>query len=303
MKFYLALISFIFIYTNTYSQRFSKDELEQFKSLELIIKSNADSIIESQEAEQRFSNARQMIQNLVKTLKLKNSFYYPFDSVRMSKIYAPDSAFRIYTWQVCKDSNNYRQYGAIQMKTDDGSLKLFPLFDASDFTDKPTDSLRSIERWIGAVYYKIILKMHNNKKVYTLLGSDANNYQTNIKWMDILTFDKEGKPQFGGNYFVYKKDGVKPPQPCFRFNIEYKRNGGVRLMYNEKFDVVIFDHIVSETNDITVKGSMIPYGDYEGFKWNNGKWYFTAQPFDEIDFEKNPVKTIPKPLKFEKEKF
>jgi hypothetical protein len=301
-KLFTYLILLALFTVKSYSQKIQIEDRKKLEGIEAILKIYSDSIVNSSDAETRFSNARQMIQGLVQALKVNHSFYYAFDSVRMAKVYSPDSTFRIYTWQVSKDSNTYRQYGAIQMNTNDGSLKLYPLFDASDFTDRPTDSIRGIDKWIGAVYYKVILKTYNNKKIYTLLGSDANNYTSNIKWMEILTFDKEGKPIFGGNYFVYRNDGVKPPQPCFRFNIEYKRNGGVRLMYNEKLDVVLFDHIVSETNDIAVKASMIPYGDYEGFKWNNGKWYFTAQPFDALDFDKNPTKTIPKPLKFEKEK-
>ncbi|CAF3797080.1 unnamed protein product [Rotaria sp. Silwood1] len=156
-----------------------------------------------------------------------------------------------------KDYSYYRQYGAIQMKTADGSLKLFPLIDASDFTSRPTDSVREANNWIG---------------------SDENNERTNKKWIDVLSFDEQGKPQFGRSCFVYPNDGVKPAQPCYRFCIEYKKNGGV-----------------SENNEIQNKASLVPYGDYEGFRWNNGKWYFTAQPFDAIPFEEKP-KSILKPL-------
>jgi hypothetical protein len=44
------------------------------------------------------------------------------------------------------------------MKTTDGSLKLFPLFDMSEFTNRPTDSLRTNQNWIGALYYGIVKK-------------------------------------------------------------------------------------------------------------------------------------------------
>src|SRR6059058_428379 len=38
---------------------------------------------------------------LIRALQVKNSFYYPFDSVQgVSKLYAPDSAFRIFTWNL-----------------------------------------------------------------------------------------------------------------------------------------------------------------------------------------------------------
>ena len=38
---------------------------------------------------------------LVRALQIKNSFYFPFDSVvGISKMYSPDTSFRIFTWQL-----------------------------------------------------------------------------------------------------------------------------------------------------------------------------------------------------------
>jgi hypothetical protein len=55
---------------------------------------------------------------LVRSLQVKNSFYYPFDSVLgISKIYAPDSAFRIFSWSISFDDYYARQRAAIQFKT------------------------------------------------------------------------------------------------------------------------------------------------------------------------------------------
>src|SRR5215831_1774886 len=97
-----------------------------------------------------------MTRTFVRALQIKNSFYYPFDSVQgVSKLYSPDSTFRILTWNVTFSPYYARQRGAIQMKTPDGSLKLFPLRDVSEFTDNPMDSTRSKSNWIGAVYYDI----------------------------------------------------------------------------------------------------------------------------------------------------
>ncbi|MCX6209382.1 MAG: hypothetical protein NTZ59_07705 [Bacteroidetes bacterium] len=295
MRFSLIIVLALLLGYTTQAQSINADDKVTLKKLESFMQSKADSIINSLDPEIRFASSKDLIQSLVIALKTKHSFQFHFDSVQISKLYSPDSTFRIFTWQVMKDYSYYRQYGAIQMKTADGSLKLFPLIDASDFTQRPTDSIREAANWIGAIYYKMILKTYNNRKYYTLLGSDENNERTNKKWIDVLSFDEQGKPQFGRSCFVYPNDGIKPSQPCYRFCIEYKKNGGVRLMYNEKLDEIIFDHIVSENNEIQNKASLVPYGDYEGFRWNNGKWYFTAQPFDAIPFEEKP-KSILKPL-------
>ena len=301
MRILIITLFSLFFLQKIQAQTIASEDKKQLKKLESFMQIQADSIINSQDWMMRFASDRELIQVLVQALKVKNSFYYNFDSLQISKVYAPDSSFKIFTWQVMKDFSYYRQRGAIQMRTTDGSLKLFPLFDASDFTERPTDSVRQADKWIGAIYYKIVLKTYNNKKVYTLLGSDENNERTNKKWIDILTFDDEGKPQFGRNCFVYPNDGFKPAQPCYRFCIEYRKNGGVRVRYDEKLDEIIFDRLISEGNDPNTKSTLIPYGDYEGFKWTNGKWYFTAQPFDALDLEEKP-KLMMKPILDNEEK-
>ena len=121
-----------------------------------------------------------------------------------------------------KDEYVLLQKGAIQMRTNDGSLKLFPLFDVSMFTGNPLDSVRNRNNWIGAIYYRIILKEHNGKKYYTLLGFDDYSVSSNKKWMEVLSFNNNGEPVFGGPYITFKEDSVKKPVQN-RFHIEYKK--------------------------------------------------------------------------------
>lgn len=303
MRYFFAILILLGATIFTNAQKINSSNLKQLKNIEDSLKIASDSIINSNDWVQRFKSDGELIKGLVAALKKPYSFNYHFDSVRISKLYAPDSSFRIFTWQVTKDLTFYRQRGAIQMKTNDGSLKLFPLFDVSDFTNNPNDSIRDINRWIGAIYYQIILKTHNEKKYYTLLGRDDNNERTNKKWIDILTFDEAGKPQFGRNCFIYPNDGIKPPQPCYRFCLEFRKNAGVTLRYDEKLDEILMDHLISENNDVETKSSLIPYGDYEGFRWQNGKWYYTAQPYDAVEIDDKP-KTFPLPFleKAEKKK-
>jgi len=295
MRFIFFFISFIIFSHNTFSQGIGKENYVELKKVENDLKIYTDSIINSTDWVQRFKSNELLIKGLVTSLKVPYSFNYKYDSLRLSKLYAPDSSFRIFTWQVMKDLTFYRQYGAIQMKTKDGSLNFFPLFDVSDFTNNPIDSVRDIHKWIGAIYYTIIEKKHNNKSYYTLLGRDDNTERTNKKWIDILTFDEAGNPQFGRNCFVYPTDGIKPAQPCYRFCLEFRKNAGVKLQYDEKLDEIIFDRLVSESNDLNTKSTLIPYGEYEGFKWQNGKWYYTAKPFDVEEIkEENDKKILPK---------
>jgi hypothetical protein len=122
-----------------------------------------------------------------------------FDSLRtISHLYAPDSSFRIFTWQLKRDEYVYLQKGAIQINTPGGELKLYPLFDYSMYTGRPVDSVRTKDNWIGAIYYKMIIKENKGKKYYTLLGFDDYTVSSNKKWMEILTFNDRQEPVFRG---------------------------------------------------------------------------------------------------------
>ena len=283
------------------AQKLPKAALDILKPLEDSLKPAAfDMANPDDEFIFRFKADSFFTRGFVNALRVPFSFYYPFDSLSpVSKVYAPDSSFRIFTWEVMKDFTYYRQKGAIQMNTADGSLKIFPLFDASEFAANPIDSVRDAKNWIGAVYYKLIEKTYNNKKYYTLLGSDGNGARSKKKWMDILTFDEQGKPKFGGRNFQYQNDELKPKQPAYRFCLEFKKDAQVRLNYDANLDRIIFDHLYSEEMTPDLRYTLVPYGDYEGFVWKNGIWYHTATPFDNA-----PIKNdfVPKSLENEMKK-
>ena len=241
----------------------------------------------------RMRNDSLFVRTLVRSLQLKNSFYYPFDSVQgISKLYAPDSSFRIFSWSISYDDFYSRQRGAIQFKTADGSLKLVPLRDYSEFTDKPTDSLRNKDHWIGAVYYNIIKTQFAGKNYYTLFGFDDNNVRSTRKWIDVLSFDEKNMPVFGGN-FSFEKDSIKRA-PQKRFFIEYKKEASALLNYDTDLNMILVDHLYSESDEPDKPYTYVPLGDYEGFEWKNGKWLHVDKVFDQkLEDGEAPV---PEPL-------
>ena len=243
-----------------------------FRQREDSMKNFAYGIVNAESPEGRFRADSQFIRSLVRTLRQPYSFNYPFDSLQtISRLYAPDSSFRIFTWQYKKDDLMYLQEGAIQINEPDGSLKLFPLFDASMFTSKPLDSVRTRRNWIGAIYYRIILKTYEGKKYYTLLGFDDFSETSNKKWMEVLTFSPEGEPLFGGPYFSFQEDSVHKPLQ-YRFNIEYKKEAGTRFNYDPQMDMVVYDHLIPENNEPQKKDTYVPDGDFEAFQWKDGRW-------------------------------
>ncbi|RZJ77864.1 MAG: hypothetical protein EOO20_28420, partial [Chryseobacterium sp.] len=128
----------------------------------------------------------------VRALKINHSFNYAFDSLNISKLISPDTSFRIFTWQMFINDNVIRQHGAIQMRTADGSLKLFGLIDKSDVTENTRDSVGNQNGWMGAVYYKIILKepgttVRRNGIPLTITG---NVYKFSSSSADYIEADK-----------------------------------------------------------------------------------------------------------------
>lgn len=262
------------------AQQLSEPDYALLQEHESTMKIQAKNMITAALPMDRFAADSIFIKQLVLSLKTPYSFYYPFDSIRtVSKIYAPDSGFRIFTWQIQRDESYFRQYGAIQINTSNGSLKLFPLLDVSDFVSIPVDSVRTNKNWIGAIYYNMVEKEFDGKKYYTLLGYDDNDFTSTRKWIEVLTFDGKGEPVFGGNYFVYPADGLKPNPPVSRMLIEYKKDAGVRVVYDPELDLIMMEHLISLENDSEKKYTLVPDGDFEAFEWKMGKWHYVEKVF------------------------
>ncbi|GAO45308.1 hypothetical protein [Flavihumibacter petaseus] len=244
----------------------------------------ADSMVNAERAGTRFLADSNFVKGFVRALKVPWSFQFPFDSLTtVSQLYAPDSSFRIFTWQLKKDEYMYFQKGAIQMRTKNGTLRLYPLFDVSMFTRKPDDSVRNRQNWIGALYYKIIAKTWQGKTFYTLLGFDGFTVSSNRKWMEVLSFDDNtGEPVFGGPFFVIQPDSAKKKTTVNRFHIEYKKEASTTFNYSSEKDMVIFDHLISETDEPNRAETYVPDGDFEGFEWKDGKWVQIKKVFVDV---------------------
>jgi hypothetical protein len=239
------------------------------------------------------------IPKFVQALKVENSFYYPFDSLEnVSRIYPSDSSFRIFTWQLVLPKGQFRYFGFIQMKS--SKLKLFPLFDVGDTMTYHSQRVTTNNDWYGALYYNIIEKQVDKQPVYTLFGFEAADVITRRKVVEILTFDKDGKPKFGAPLFHIKKDDNEERYSSYdtltRFFIEYKYNTSTFLNYDRNLEMIVFDHVAPPTDK--AKGATftyVPDGTYEGFVWQSNRWNWVEKVFtfaiNEMD---NPP--IPQPL-------
>ena len=281
MKKPTVLAIFSFFSLASFSQSGNRPDLKLMQQKEDSLKPLAVKIIQGISSDDRFTSDSLFTRMLVRALKTPNSFYYPFDSLEtISRLYAPDSSFRIFTWQLVINPNVVRQHGAIQMRTQDGSLKLYGLIDKSDVTTNITDTVGNHKGWMGAIYYKIIQKRSANQNFYTLLGYDENTISTSRKFIEVLHFLND-EPTFGGRYFSYEEDTVFKTSHS-RYVMEYKKDAGPRLTYDKDLDLIIVEHLVSESGDPKKKWTLVGDGDYEGFKWKAGKWVHVEKVFNYV---------------------
>jgi hypothetical protein len=281
-----------------FSQSISSMDKIELQKKEDSLKIFSNTILMGKTAEERFSADSFFTKILVRALKTKNSFYYPFDSLKtISKLTPTDQSFKIFTWQLIINNNMVRKHGAIQMRTADGSLKLFPLIDHSPTIQNLRDTISNNFGWVGAVYYQIIEKKSFNNNFYTLLGYDENNTTSTKKIIEILTF-KNGEPTFGGNFFSFPTGNLHK-RSAARYIMEYKKNAGPRLTYDADQNRIVIEHLISETGEPNKESTFVGDGDYDALQWEDGKWVFIHKIYTQITpLGKEPV---PMPLDLKKD--
>ena len=97
--------------------------------------------------------------------------------------------------------------------------------------------------------------------------------------MEVLTFNDRNEPLFGGPLISFKEDTAKKPVQS-RFSMEYKKEANTLLNYDTDLDMIVYDHLISETDEPDKKNTYIPDGSYEGFKWKDGQWVHVDRVFD-----------------------
>jgi hypothetical protein len=227
-------------------------------------------IINDSLPEGRFAGCKKLITTLKQALKLPNSFNYPFEQVKSVSIqYPADSTFRIFTWQLYVDVDDYRYYGAIQMNTPD--LQMYPLIDRSaDVQSEEYDILKP-ENWYGALYYNTKPFDTPEGRKYLLFGYDGHRFFDKRKLVDVLSF-KDGKPVFGAPVFVQKDSLGNELAVRNRLLFEYSAEASFKMNFDEAYGLIIYDHLIMMAGSSGQGPTMVPDGTYEGYQLKNGQW-------------------------------
>lgn len=262
--FILALLSqLISVSGQSNKVTFSVPEKKGLSALEDTLSFFAYSIVNDTLAEDRFYATRELIVALVKALKVKNSFYYPFSKLTSVSIqYPPDSSFRLFSWQLAVSPSEYRYYGALQRKSD--SLILFPLIDRSFTMSEPEKVSLSPENWMGCLVYGIQQFGLGDSATYLAFGYDANDGITRKKWIEPIRFIRNN-PIFGAPLFPPNPKDSSATLPL-RFILSYSAESTIKLNYDSELGLIVFDHLAPLVLKAGQPEEMVPDGSYEAFK-------------------------------------
>jgi len=252
---------------------------KELATMEQELAAIGDSMIDGSHSMVRIKALSQFIPTLVKALKIKGSYDYPFDSLRfILKLKPSDNRFRLYNWNLKFDDGTFRFYGVLQFPGD--TLKILPLYDrTNDFMFGLEDTILYHENWNGAQYYQIFSKdVKREGTFYFLIGWDGFKKHSNKKLVEVLKIIDTDSIQFGAPLFEH--NGRLKTRVVF----EYKPDADMFLEYIKEKDLIVFDHMVPPNKQAEGKFfTYIPDGTYDYFEWNKKKriWQFGELLFGE----------------------
>lgn len=215
-------------------------------------------------------SANDSLKFFLKDILQKNDFNTSFDSIKTVSIQtSPDKLVRLSTWIIPNPTENrFLFFGFLEWKDEKkNTTQILELIDSTSSIEKPEKAKLTSNNWYGSVCYTILHHKKSKRNYYTILGWKGNNNVTTKKVMDILTISGN-KIQFG--LPVIKDDKVYKTRKVF----EYTAQASMGLRFDEKENMIVFDHLNGPKNSdgMIDPSTMGPDGSYDGFRWKKGKW-------------------------------
>ncbi len=212
-------------------------------------------------------------------------FRIAYDSLKSVKIItAPDSTFRLFTWQVFINDDEYKYEGIIQLNNPNQDLII--LKDNSKEYMSAEFEQGDKDHWFGSLCYNIQeFKSFEGGKSYLLFGYNGHSLMERLKIIDVLTF-KENQVSFGLPVFLKSEDSKGHPPSKSRVIIDYFAGAVVKVNYDPFENQILFDHLIFKS---TPYGDfLIPDGSYEGYVLKKGYWNHVPKVYDHV-YEEAPT--------------
>lgn len=215
--------------------------------------------------------SEEISERLTYVLSDKKSFSYPFSALnRMGIRESRDGKVRVFTWSIKLETGQHSYYGFIQKKRKK-EVQLFRLNEEHFDNDSVKFISLTQDNWLGMNYYQIIDFKRNSKKYYLLIGMRNNGSVSKSKVIDVLYFTRN-KAKFGKPVFKSDEKRIK------RVLFEYSHNVSMVLGYDERYKMVVFDHLAPENSSLKGQYRFYgPDGSYDAFLYNGQKWVYRPE--------------------------
>ncbi|MBC6995170.1 hypothetical protein QWY85_05570 [Neolewinella lacunae] len=249
-------------------------DLERLVAAEAELRSLAYVMATDSSEEKRYTACKALITGLVEALKTPNSYQYDFPNLEGVKILAdPNNSFRLFTWELFINSDEYRHFGAVQRNRKE--LDLTPLIDRGDaLRENPENVQLPADRWLGYVAYNIMPGgTYAGQDYYFVFGYDRYETYRRRKVLDVLSFNAAGKPVFGLPVFVtYTPEGLLLADRQ-RLILEYAAESTVTLRFDPDLGNVVYENLILVPGGNNEGPVFLPDGSYHALEYGeDGRW-------------------------------
>ena len=263
-----TLFAYCLLFTvNCYAQNLSDKDMAYFKKYEDSLAAMQKKVFFAKTDTAKFRANGKFLQLFEEVLLNTISFNYPFDSLtEVNRRVSPDKKLRIITWNISRKDGTFLYFGFIQtLHPNTHKYEIYKLIDKSSSVKNPESYISDHTKWFGMLYYAII----PTDDYYTLLGWDGNDKLTARKFIDVLSFKKDGSPVFGKE--VFKMPKKIPKRVMFEYNAQLV----MTLQYNSTLNAIVFDHLAPKEGYLESQYQFYgPDFSYDAFVFKHGKWDF-----------------------------
>ncbi len=176
----------------------------------------------------------------------------------LGQIISSDSLVKVFSWNIPLSSGDNIYNCIIYNAREDTTVFLKG---RKGLPDIETDAILEAGEWYGALYYDIELLCDSENKTYILLGTDPDNIYMNSKVIEILRFDSDGSPLFGGKVFSVRDKVLT------RMIFRYSPITNMMLRFDNDRSAIIYDHLSPSSPGF--EGQYMYYGpdfSYDAFE-------------------------------------
>ena len=292
ISFFLLWIGIVLLPVEVYGKKKPKAD---FSHVEQSIQALLSEIRETKDDSLAIRLHRDIEDILVETLVFHDAFMYHFDSLKwIGKLFAPGKDFRIINWNHSSRDGSFSYFSLMVLpgKKDEPNT-VFRFTEMKDSIYRPEFQQLDLNKWLGCLYYTITPKKRgkDGTKYYALLGFDLHNQKTRKKYIEILSFDENGNPQFGAP--ILEMNHWTKNRVIF----EYSAHISMYLEYNRLRRRIEMDHLAPPMP------YLVGYYEYyepdqfrDALKFKRGKWKH-IKDIEKPKDTKVKKRLLPKPSK------